>query len=135
MRRDGESVEDIRELRGLARTQPALAFFLSALMLSLAGLPPLAGFAAKLFVFGAAIQAHLVVPAVINVVASVAGAFYYLRILQLVYFEEPVRGFDRGVGAGTTTIIWASGVVSVLFFVVPGPVIALAGQAAHALFS
>ena len=135
MRRDGESVEDIRELRGLARTQPALAFFLSALMLSLAGLPPLAGFAAKLFVFGAAIQAHLVVPAVINVVASVAGAFYYLRILQLVYFEEPVRGFDRGVGAGTTTIIWASGAVSVLFFVMPGPVIALAGQAAHALFS
>jgi NADH-quinone oxidoreductase subunit N len=134
MRRDGEPVEDIRQLAGLSRTQPHFAFALAALTLSLAGLPPLAGFAAKFYVFGAAMQAHLYVPAIINVVASVIGAFYYLRILQIMYFDEPVRGFDHDVGPGTAVVMWGSATVSLLFFVVPGPLLAIAGTAAHALF-
>ncbi len=135
MRRDGESVEDIRDLAGLSRTAPYYAFAFAALTLSLAGLPPLAGFAAKFYVFGAAMQAHLVIPAVINVVASVAGAFYYLRILQIMYFDEPKRAFDSGTGRGTAVIMWAATAVSIVFFFVPGPAIAVAGQAAQALFS
>ncbi|HEY4943955.1 MAG TPA: NADH-quinone oxidoreductase subunit NuoN [Rhizomicrobium sp.] len=134
MRRDGESVEDIRDLAGLSRTQPHFAFALGALTLSLAGLPPLAGFAAKFYVFGAAMQAHLYVPAIVNVLASVIGAFYYLRILQIMYFDEPVRGFDRDVGHGTAVVMWGSAAVSMLFFIVPGPLLAIAGTAAHALF-
>ena len=134
MRRDGEPVEDIRQLAGLSRTQPWFAFAMAALTLSLAGLPPLAGIFAKLYVFGAAIQAHLYVPAIINIVASVAGAFYYLRILQIMYFDEPVRGFDRGIGNGTHAIMWGTSAISLFFVIVPAPLIALAGSAAHALF-
>ena len=134
MRRDGEPVEDIRQLAGLSRTQPWFAFAMGALTLSLAGLPPLAGIFAKLYVFGAAIQAHLYVPAIVNIVASVAGAFYYLRILQIMYFDDQVRGFDRGIGGGTHAIMWGTSFVSMFFVVVPAPLILLAGSAAHALF-
>jgi len=134
MRRDGESVEDIRQLAGLSRTQPQFALALAALTLSLAGLPPLAGIFAKVYVFAAAMQAHLYIPAVINIVASVAGAFYYLRILQLMYFDEPVRGFDKDAGRGTNVIMWGASAISIFFVFVPAPLIAIAGTAAHALF-
>jgi len=134
MRRDGESIEDISELAGLSRTQPHYAFALGALVFSLAGLPPLFGFAGKLYVFGAAMQAHLYVPAIINVLASVIGAFYYLRIIQIMYFDEPKRGFDHDTGHGTAVIMWGSAAISILFFIVPGPLLAIAGTAAHALF-
>ena len=134
MRRDGESVENISDLAGLSRTQPYFAFALATLTFSLAGLPPLAGFAGKFLVFGAAMQAHLIWPAVINIVASVAGAFYYLRIVKVMYFDEPVRGFDHDVGHGTGAVMWGAGAISLFFFVVPGPLIAIAGQAAQSLF-
>jgi NADH-quinone oxidoreductase subunit N len=134
MRRDGESVENISDLAGLSRTQPYFAFALGVLTFSLAGLPPLAGFAGKFLVFGAAMQAHLIWPAVINIVASVAGAFYYLRIIKVMYFDEPVRGFDHDVGHGTGAVMWGAGAISLFFFVVPAPLIAIAGQAAQSLF-
>jgi NADH-quinone oxidoreductase subunit N len=134
MRRGGEPVEDIRELAGLSRTQPWLAFAMGVLVFSLAGLPPLAGFAGKFLVFGAAMQAHLVVPAVVNVVASVIGAFYYLRIIQIMYFNEPAPRFDAGIGTGTYAVMWGSGVISLFFFIVPAPLILAAGTAAHSLF-
>ena len=134
MRRDGKSVEDIRQLAGLARTQPHFALALGALTLSLAGLPPLAGIFAKVYVFAAAMQAHLYIPAIINIVASVAGAFYYLRILQIMYFDEPVRSFDHDTGHGTNAIMWGASAVSMFFVFVPAPLIAIAGTAAHALF-
>jgi NADH-quinone oxidoreductase subunit N len=134
MRRDGESVEDIRDLAGLARTQPHFALAFGVLTFSLAGLPPLAGIFAKIYVFGAAMQAHLYAPAIINIVASVAGAFYYLRIIQLMYFDEPKRGFDRDIGGGTHAIMWGTSAISLFFVFVPGPLIAIAANAAHALF-
>jgi len=134
MRRDGETVEDIRDLAGLARTQPHFALALGALTFSLAGLPPLAGIFAKIYVFGAAMQAHLYVPAIINIVASVIGAFYYLRIIQIMYFDEPKRGFDHDIGGGTHALMWGTSAISIFFVIVPGPLIAIAGQAAHALF-
>ncbi|MEI9993295.1 MAG: NADH-quinone oxidoreductase subunit NuoN [Rhizomicrobium sp.] len=134
MRRGGQSVEDIRELAGLSRTNPAYAFAFGALVFSLAGLPPLAGIFAKIYVFGAAIDAHLYVPAIINIVASVAGAFYYLRIIQIMYFDEPKPAFDHHTGGGTAAIMWGTSAISMFFVFVPAPLIAIAGQAARALF-
>ena len=134
MRRDGEAVEDIRQLAGLSRTQPALAFAMAALMLSLAGLPPFPGFFAKFYVFGPAIQAHLYVPAVVNIVASVVGAFYYLRIVQIVYFDAPVRRFDSGIGGATTAIMWGATAISLFFVFGPAPLMSYAANAAQALF-
>src|SRR3974390_35597 len=95
MRRDGIFVENISDLAGLTRTQPTMAFFLAMLLFSLAGIPPLAGFFAKFYVFLAAIKAGLYTLAVIGVVTSVVGAYYYLAIVKLMYFDEPVGKFDQ----------------------------------------
>ena len=91
MRRDGKGVETIADLAGLARTDPVMAFFLATMMFSLAGVPPLAGFFAKFYVFAAAIKAGLYGLAVIGVLASAVGAYYYLRIVKLMYFDEPAK--------------------------------------------
>src|SRR4029078_10397914 len=95
MRRDGKLVENISDLSGLARTHPTMAFFLGILLFSLAGIPPLAGFFAKFYVFLAAIKAGLFTLAVIGVLTSVVGAYYYLAIVKIMYFDEPARGFQR----------------------------------------
>src|SRR6266404_1602069 len=89
-----QMVEDIADLAGLARTRPTMAFLFAMLLFSLAGIPPLAGFFAKFYVFLAAIQAGLYPLAVIGVLASVVGAYYYLRIIKLMFFDEPVASFQ-----------------------------------------
>ena len=94
MRRDGKLVETIADLAGLSRTHPTMAFLLAMLLFSLAGIPPLAGFFAKFYVFLAAIQAGLYVLAVIGVLTSVVGAYYYLRIVKVMYFDEPATRFE-----------------------------------------
>ncbi len=134
MKRDGEMVEEIPQLAGLARTQPNFAFAMAALMLSLAGLPPLAGIFAKFYVFRAAMAAGLYVPAIINIVVSVIGAYYYLRIVKIMYFDEPVRPFDRDIGRGLGTIMAAATAFSVLFVFWPGALVDTAAVAATALF-
>ena len=93
MRRKDGNVEEIGDLAGLSRTNPVMASILTILMFSLAGIPPLAGFFAKWYVFLAAIDADLYALAVIGVLASVVGAYYYLRIIKIMWFDEPVGGF------------------------------------------
>ena len=134
MRRDGKAVENISDLAGLARTRPQMAFALAALMLSLAGLPPLAGIVAKFYVFLAAIGAHLYGPAVLGVLASAVGAYYYLRICKVMYFDDAAKPFDRDMGRGMGTILTLSTVFSVLFVVFAGPVLGWSDVAAQALF-
>ena len=93
MRRKEGNVEEIGDLAGLSNTNPVMATILTILMFSLAGIPPLAGFWAKWYVFLAAINAGLYALAVIGVLASVVGAYYYLRIIKIMWFDEPVGGF------------------------------------------
>ncbi|OYY69002.1 NADH-quinone oxidoreductase subunit N [Sphingomonas sp. 28-63-12] len=92
---DGQQVETIDSLAGLSRTQPRLALALGIMMFSLAGIPPLFGFYAKFAVFWAAVQANLFVFAAIGIAASVIGAYYYLRIVKTMYFDEPAQGGFR----------------------------------------
>ena len=94
MRRNNTNVEEIDELSGLSTTNPMMAAVLTILMFSLAGIPPLAGFWAKWYVFLAAIDAKLYALAVIGVLASVVGAYYYLRIIKIMWFDEPVGAFQ-----------------------------------------
>ena len=115
MRRGGQAVEDIKDLAGLARTKPMLAFAFASMMLSLSGLPPLAGIVAKAFVFLAAIQAHLYVLAIFGVLTSVVGAYYYLRIVKVMYFDEPAKPFDRDMGWAVGTIATVATVFTIAF--------------------
>jgi NADH-quinone oxidoreductase subunit N len=133
MRRNGRQVEEIADLAGLARTDRTLAFVLALLMFSLAGIPPLAGFFGKYFVFIAAIKANLVTLAVIGVVTSVVGAYYYLRIVKVIYFDEPAQAFEQPA-AEVRAVIVLSGVFTLFFVIFAQPLVALAGAAAHALF-
>ena len=133
MRRKDEMFETIDDLSGLSRTHPVKAFCFAAMMFSLAGIPPLAGFFAKFYVFAAAIKADLVVLAVIGVVTSVIGAFYYLRIVKVMYFDEAQAPYEP-MPPGLRIVLGLSSVVVVLFFVIPGPLVALAGNAAKSLF-
>jgi NADH-quinone oxidoreductase subunit N len=99
MRRKEENVEQIGDLAGLSNSNPVMATILTILMFSLAGIPPLAGFWAKWYVFLAAINAGLYPLAVIGVLTSVVGAYYYLRIIKIMWFDEPVGGFLPMPGA------------------------------------
>jgi NADH-quinone oxidoreductase subunit N len=133
MRRKEGPVENIDELAGLARTHPAMAFVLAALLFSLAGIPPLAGFFAKFYVFLAAIEAKLYWLAIIGVLASVVGAYYYLRIVKIMYIDEPVAGF-LPMPRALAIVLAVSGIFVILFFVYPAPLVAAADAAAKSLF-
>ncbi|HEY0265582.1 MAG TPA: NADH-quinone oxidoreductase subunit NuoN [Rhizomicrobium sp.] len=133
MRRDGKAVETISDLAGLARTDLRFASVFAILFLSLAGLPPLAGFFAKFYVFLAAMQAGLVWPAVLGVLSSAIGLVYYLRVVKVMFFDEPAPGFDGITGFGSKAIIAVSAAVALLFIVAASPVLTAADAAAKAL--
>jgi len=133
MRRGGRMIEDIDQLSGLSRTSPFMAFMLALLLFSLAGIPPLAGFFAKFYVFLAAIHAGLYVLAVIGVLLSVVGAYYYLRIVKLMYFDAPAERFEP-MYPSLAAVLGASGLFILLYFVYPAPLVAFAGAAAKSLF-
>ena len=135
MRRNGRMVEQIEDLAGLSRTQPGLALALGIFMFSMAGIPPLAGFFSKLYVFLAAIDAQLYALAVIGVVTSVVGAFYYLRIVKLMYFDEPAGSFDRPIGREIQAVLVLSSLVILFFFAWPDLLVDSADAVAAALFS
>ena len=133
MRRSTGMVESIDQLAGLARTHPTMAFFLAMLLFSMAGVPPLAGFFAKFYVFLAAIKAGLYVLAVLGVLASVVGAYYYLAIIKVMYFDEPTGSFER-MPYELRAVLAICGLFNIFFFVYPAPLIGMASAAAHSLF-
>jgi NADH-quinone oxidoreductase subunit N len=133
MKRPGGMVENISDLAGLARTSPMMAFMLAMLMFSLAGIPPLAGFFAKFYVFLAAINAGLYVLAVIGVLTSVVGAYYYLAIVKTMYFDEPHASFEPMPGE-QAVVLGVAGLFNLLFWAYPVPLLDAATAAAKSLF-
>ena len=134
MRRGENMVENISDLAGLAQTRPGYAFVFAMLMFSLAGIPPTAGFFAKFYVFLAAVKAGLYPLAIIGFVASVVGAVYYLRIVKVIYFDEPAPAFEHDMGLSLAGIITGAGIFTVFFFFGAAPLISAAGAAAAVLF-
>ena len=135
MRVHGRMVNDIDDLAGLAQTRPLLALAMGVFMFSLAGIPPLAGFFGKFYVFLAAVEAGLYGLAVIGVLASVVAAFYYMRIVKLMYFDEPGESFDRLPGREVGFVLAGTGLFTAFFFIVPSPVLSAAATAAKSLFA
>jgi NADH-quinone oxidoreductase subunit N len=103
-------------------------------MFSLAGIPPMAGFFGKFFIFTAAIEAELYTLAIIGVVSSVVGAYYYLRIVKIVFFDELQERLDKPVGRYLGPIMTLTGVLTLVFFLWPAPILDSATVAAAALF-
>lgn len=133
MRRQGRMVEQIDDLSGLARNHPAMAALMAIFMFSMAGIPPLAGFFAKFYVFIAAVEAGMYWLAIVGVISAVVAAFYYIRIVKVMYFDEPEAPFDRPLGRPVAAVMGVSGALTLLFFAWPDPVVAGAELAAAAL--
>ncbi len=135
MRQKGNMVEGIDDLKGLSKTSPAMALALTIFMFSMAGIPPLAGFFAKYVVFAAAVDAGLTTLAVIGILTSVIGAFYYLRIIKVMYFDEPSGSFDKPIGAEMTLVLTVTTAFIVFFILFSSPIMDGAAVAASSLFA
>ncbi len=130
MRRAGQQVESLDDLRGLSKTNPRGALFMLIMMFSMAGIPPFAGFYGKMFVFLSAMEVGLYTLAVVGVLTSVIAAFYYLKVVKLLYFDEPVLGLERHVPLMSQATLLICALVTVLFFLYPSVLLDAAGLAA-----
>ena len=135
MIRGGRMVEGIDDLAGLSRSHPLVALAMALFMFSMSGIPPLAGFFGKLYIFLAAIEAGLYALAVIGVLSSVVAAFYYLRIVKVMYFDEAEESLDRPIGREIGMVLAGTSLVIVFFFALPSPILTSAMSAAAALFA
>ena len=132
--RAGHEAEQIADLKGLGRRAPGLAFVMLILMFSLAGIPPTVGFYAKLAVLQAVVDAGMVWLAIVAVLLSLIGAFYYLRIVKTVYFDEPVDTAVIAPAADARTVMAVNGALVLLLGLVPGPLMGLCLDAVKQAF-
>ena len=135
MRQGGRMVEGIDDLAGLAKSHPLVALALAVFMFSMAGIPPLAGFFGKFYIFLAAVEAGFYGLAVIGVLSSVVAAFYYLRVVKVVYFDAPGDLLDRPVAREIGLTLAGAGLLVVFFVLYPAPLLSAAAAAAQALLS
>jgi NADH-quinone oxidoreductase subunit N len=133
MRRSGVNVERTSDLAGLSTTNPVMATIMTVFLFSLAGIPPFAGFWAKWYVFLAAINAELYALAIIGVLASVVGAFYYLRMIKLMWFDESAGAFDPMSGE-LRIVLGLSGAFVLFYALIGGPIGRVAEAAARTFF-
>ena len=135
MRRDGMPLEKISDLAGLSQNSPWLAYPLAILMFSMSGIPPLAGFFGKFIIFQAALQSGLYILAVLGVLTSVVAAYYYLRIIKTMFFDDPAEAYDDTVETSRMIIIGLS-IIFVAFFILdPSPLIYIAENSVQSLFN
>lgn len=132
MRRKDGMVEDINQLAGLSQSNLAMAFVFAMLLFSMAGIPPLAGFFAKFYVFKAAVEAGLYPLAIIGVVASVVAAFYYLRVIKVMFFDEAAEPFEPQA-AYERIVMYGAGLFILGYVVLPAPLIDGASAAVRSL--
>jgi NADH-quinone oxidoreductase subunit N len=135
MRREGAAYERISDLQGLSRHNPVLAYALAIFMFSMSGIPPMAGFFGKLLVFEVAVAQEFYVLAVLGVLSSVVAAFYYLRVIKVMFFEEGGDAFDRDIPFSRRAILAITVAFVLMFVIKPSLIIASAQGAASVLFS
>ena len=131
--RAGFEAENLEDFKGLNQRSPWFAMIMMVLMLSLAGVPPMMGFYAKLAVLQSTLAAGQLWLAIVAVLFSLVGAYYYLRIVKMMYFDPSAEPFDRP-GPAVRVVLAISGLVMLFFWVYPGPVVGAATAAAHSLF-
>ena len=111
--------ENIDDLAGLSKNRPLLSFGFLIFMFSLAGIPPLAGFFAKFYVFMAVIESEMYLLAIIGLVTTVVSAFYYLRIVKIIYFDKSIESFEENRDLGIKISLVLSCLAILLYFVYP----------------
>ncbi len=134
MKRKEIMVEEVSDLSGLGRSHPMMALAMLIFMFSLAGIPPMAGFWGKLYIFMAAVEAKLFWPAILGVLASVVASYYYLRIVKVMYFDEPGEALDAPALGITRAVAFAAALLIAVFSLAPQPLSSVAAAAAKGLF-
>ena len=119
MKRENIFCENINELSGLSKNHPALALSFLIILFSLAGIPPLAGFFAKFYVFMAVIESKMYTLAIVGLITTVVSAFYYLRIIKIIYFDKPKKPFDENVDFGLKISLILSSLLILIYFIYP----------------
>jgi len=119
MKKDGKYCEDIKDLAGISRQNPLLAISFLIIMFSLAGIPPLAGFFAKFYIFMSVIESGMYTLAIVGLLSTVISAFYYLRIIKIIYFDDIKNSFDKIKSLGITSTVFLSCAILILFFIYP----------------
>jgi NADH-quinone oxidoreductase subunit N len=132
MRRQGRALEGVDDLAGLGRTDPAMALAMTIFMFSMAGIPPMAGFFGKYFVIGAALQGGFITLAVVAVLTSAVSAYYYLRVIKVMWFDNGPGALDARP-ASLSFVLAGTGLFTVFFFAFPAPILAAAQAAVAAL--
>ena len=125
MRRENEFYENINDLSGLSKNHPMFAFSFLIILFSLAGIPPLAGFFAKFYIFLSVIESQMYTLAIIGLITTVVSAFYYLRIIKIIYFDEPKEVFDIGQNFGLRVSLILSTILILIYFIFPNILIDL----------
>lgn len=134
MYRKGLAVENISDLSGLSQTNPRLAYAMAIIMFSMSGIPPMAGFFGKLFIFQAAMASQLYVLGVLGVLTSVIAAYYYLRVIKVMFFDAPAEGFDAGTSPVRGFVLVFSILFILAFIISPSLIVDHTMSAALALF-
>ena len=134
MRKEGLAVNRISDLSGLSKNHPVLAYAMAILLFSMSGLPPAAGFFGKLFIFNAAIAHGYYTLAVLCVLASVVAAYYYLRIIKIMFFDKPLDALDDDIGVERKLVLLGALVFVVGFIFTPDTFITFANAVAASLF-
>ena len=119
MKRENIYYENINDLSGLSKNNPMLAFAFMLILFSLAGIPPLAGFFAKFYIFTAVIEVEMYMVAIIGLITTVISAFYYLRIIKIIYFDRPKKPFDSSYDIGLRVSIIFSSLLVLIYFIYP----------------
>ena len=119
MKKDGKYCEKLSDLSGISKQHPILSVSLLIILFSLAGIPPLAGFFAKFYIFMAVIENEMYALAIIGLLSTVVSAFYYLRIIKIIYFEDASKSFDQIKNLGISSTLFLSSVILVTFFMYP----------------
>ena len=119
MRRESIFYENINDLSGLSKNHPVLALSFLILLFSLAGIPPLAGFFAKFYIFMSVIESNMYILAIIGLLATVISAFYYLRIIKIIYFDKPKKPFDISSDLSVKIPLTVSTLIILLYFIYP----------------
>ena len=119
MKRENVFYEKINDLSGLSKNHPMLALGFLIILFSLAGMPPLAGFFAKFYIFMAVIEAKMYTLAIIGLVTTVVSAFYYLRIIKVIYFDKPIEPFEESNDWGLKASLVLSSILILIYFIYP----------------
>ena len=119
MKKDGKYMEEITDLSGISKKNPLIAISFLIILFSLAGIPPLGGFFAKFYVFVSVIESGLYTLAIIGLLTTVVSAFYYLRIIKVIYFDEIKKPFDEIKNISITSTVLLSCFLLVTFFLYP----------------